>query len=122
MRRSMESSHKRAVCWIQRAQKLVGGVSWTGDSDAWRSLAGDVVGVSGRQKLDIMCVRMPWREIRSSGGIVDEVLLTQRKKADGNTCNSLRRSVKSYDTTTGCEKTWPCQGEMVVVATSNGRD
>ena len=69
------------------------------------------------------CVsRMSWIEIWSSEGIVEELHLSKRKKADGNTCNSLRRSGKSYDTTTGCAKTLSCQGEMVVAATSNGRD
>ena len=47
------SIHKHAVCWVQRDQRLVGGVSWRRDDifvnnswsvDAWRSLAGDVVG------------------------------------------------------------------------------
>ena len=60
-------------------------VSWRSDYnivnnswsiDAWRSLAGDVVGAAGSQRLVIMRVRMPWREIRSSEGIVDEL---QRK-------------------------------------------
>ena len=87
MRRSMESSHKRAVCWMQRDQRLVGGVSWRRDYnivnnswsvDAWRSLAGDVVGNAGSQRLDIMRVRMPWREMWSSEGIVDELHLPHR--------------------------------------------
>ena len=50
-------------------------------------------------------------------GAVKESLMNHNcrkdKSADGNTCNSLRRSDKSCDTTTGCEKTLPCQGEMV---------
>ena len=75
MRRSVESSHKRAVCWVQRDQRLVGGVSWRRDYnivnnswsvDAWRSLAGDVVGDAGSQRLVIMRVRIPWKGIRSS--------------------------------------------------------
>ena len=33
MRRSVESSHKRAVCWVQRDQRLVGGVSWRRDNN-----------------------------------------------------------------------------------------
>ena len=83
----MDSSHKHAVCWIQRDQRLVGGVTWRRDNkivnnrwsvDAWRSLAGDVVGDAGSQRLVIMRVRMPWRGIQSSEGIVDELHLPQR--------------------------------------------
>ena len=82
-----KSSHKRAVCWVQRDQRLVGGVSWRRDYnivnnswsvDAWRSLAGDVVGDAGSQRLVIMRVRIPWKGIRSSEGIVDELHLPQR--------------------------------------------
>ena len=87
MRRSMESSHKRAVCRIQRGQRLVGGISWRRDNnivynswsvDAWMSLAGDVVGDAESQRLVIMRVRIPWKGIRSSEGIVDELHMPQR--------------------------------------------
>ena len=74
IRRSMKNSHERAVRWIQRNQRLVGGVSWRRDYnivnnswsvDAWRTLAGDVVGDAGSQRLVIMGVRMPWKGIWS---------------------------------------------------------
>ena len=87
VRRSMESSHERAVCWRQRDQRLVGGVTWRRDDnvvnnswsvDAWRSLAGDVVGDAESQRHVIMRVRMPWKGIRNSEGIADELHLPQR--------------------------------------------
>ena len=64
-----------------------------------------------------MRVRVPWKGIRSNEGIVDELHLPQRSIADRNKCSG-----KSYGTTTGYEKTLSCRGEMVVVATSIGRD
>ena len=82
----VESSHERSLCWIQRSQRLVGGVSWRSNYnivnnsrsvDAWRSLGGDVVGDAGSQRLVIMRVRMLWKGIRSSEGIVDELHLPQ---------------------------------------------
>ena len=83
----MESSHKRAVCWVQRDQRLVGGGTWRHDNnivhnswsvDAWRSLGGDVVGDACSQRLVIMRVRMPSKGIQSKEGIVDELHLPQR--------------------------------------------
>ena len=82
-----EDRWKVLVCWVQRDRRLVGGVSWRRDNnivnnswsvDTWRSLAGDVVGDAGSQRLVIMRVRMPWKGIRSSEGIFDELYLPQR--------------------------------------------
>ena len=69
-----------------------------------------------------MRVRMPWKGIRSSEGIVDVITFAAKIENRRNTCSSLRRSGKSYGTTTGCKKTLSCRGEVVVVETRNGRD
>ena len=50
--------------------------SWS--VDAWRSLAGDVFGDAGSQRLDIMRVRMPWRK----SGAVKESLRNYNCRKD----------------------------------------
>ena len=116
MRRSMESSHKRAVCFGYNETKD-SLVVFHGDVTTILSTTAGAL-MHGGHWLMMWSVMREVRDLSScesechgkESGAVRESLMNYICRKDReqteSTCSSLRRSGKSYGTTTGCEKTF----------------
>ena len=93
VQRSVDSSHKRAVCWAQRNQRLVGCELLKRDNDIVNN------------SWVIMRVRIHGKE---SVEVIESLM--------NYTCRKDRKQTETLSVQ--CDAV----GEMVVVATSNGRD